>query len=100
VSDAPPLRYRLHSPDLLRTLMQRTGDGSSITVRGLAKAAGCHASYISELMNGQQETASADIAEGTANRIGVDVLVLWQPAQRTDKALRLARADEQKVGAA
>jgi hypothetical protein len=69
-------------------LMQHTGDGSRVTVRTLAASASCHASYISELMTGAQETANAERAAAIAARIGVDLLVLWVPAERTDGITR------------
>lgn len=86
-------RFRLHDPELLRTLMQHTGDGSRTTVRDLARCAGVHPSYISELLRGEQRTASAEAAAKVAQRIGVDVLVLWAPDERTTgAAAQLAEA--------
>lgn len=79
-------RFRLHSRDLLRTLMQHTGDGTRTTIRDLAKAVGVHPSHIGELLTGAQNTASAEVAAAIAARIGVDLLVLWTPAQRTAAA--------------
>lgn len=73
--------------------MRRTGDGSRTTVRELARCAGVHPSYISELLRGEQQTASADAAAGVARRIGVDLLVLWAPDERTTgAAAQLAEA--------
>lgn len=83
---APPLRYRLHDPELLRTLMRRTGDGSRVSTRTLADAAGVHYSLIGKLVLGEQETTSGDIAAAICGRLGVDLLVLWEPVERTVRA--------------
>ena len=89
-----PARFRLHDPELLRRLMLRTGDGSKTTVRELAQVAGVHHSLVGELLSGAQETASVEVASGVASRIGVDLLVLWTPAERADSAMatRLRKA--------
>ena len=79
----PIPRMRLRSPDLLRTLMQHTGDGTRATVRDLATAAEVAPSHIGELLTGTQATASAATAASVAARIGVDLLVIWEPAERT-----------------
>lgn len=79
-------RFQLHDPALLRILMRRTGDGTRTTVRDLAKHAGCHPSHIGELVKGHQKTAAADVAAAISGRIGVDLLVLWSPAERTNNA--------------
>ena len=83
--DAP--QYRLRSPDLLRKLMEHTGTGSKVSIRELAQAAGVHHSTVGELVKGDQGTTNYDAALGIAHRIGVDLLVLWQPAQRADARL-------------
>ncbi|MER8158108.1 helix-turn-helix transcriptional regulator [Streptomyces sp. NPDC094472] len=63
--------------------MKRTGDGSRTTVRDLAKCAGVHPSYISEVLRGEQQTVSSEVAAAVARRIGTDLLVLWVPYERT-----------------
>lgn len=78
--------------------MQNTGDGTRATVRDLAEHAGCHPSHIGELLTGEQETASYEHTAGICARIGVDLLVLWTPVERTDAATRSAR-QLQAVGA-
>ncbi|MCZ4123367.1 helix-turn-helix domain-containing protein [Streptomyces sp. H39-S7] len=80
-------RYRLFQPERLRMLMERTGDGSEITIRVLAKAAGVHSSRIGELLSGKQHTTSARVAERVAARCGVDLLVLWVPDGRTTSSV-------------
>lgn len=81
--NAPARMYRLVSPALLRTLMDRTGDGSSVTIRALAAAAGCAKSTVGALLSGDQASVPEDTAYGIARRIGVDLLVLFTPDERT-----------------
>jgi hypothetical protein len=88
LTDTSSPRWRLRSPELLRTLMKNTGDGTRTSVRDLAAHAGCHFSHIGELLTGEQETASYNHAIGICRRLGVDLLVLWAPAERTDAAVR------------
>lgn len=90
-------RWRLRSPELLRTLMKNTGDGTRTSVRDLASYAGCHFSHIGELLTGEQETASYEQAVGICRRLGVDLLVLWSPIERTETAVR-GEPLPQKVG--
>ncbi|MFB7910144.1 XRE family transcriptional regulator [Kitasatospora sp. NPDC056076] len=78
------LRYRLRSPRLLRDLMQHTGDGTRTTTRELAALAQVHHSFIGKLLAGEQETVTADVAMSMSGRIGVDLLILWAPVERTD----------------
>ena len=73
----------LVSPDLLCQLMERTGNGRSVSVRDLADAAGCHPSKIGHLRTGERETATQDEALAIAKRLGVDLLVLWEHTGRT-----------------
>lgn len=68
--------------------MKNTGDGTRTSARDLATHAGCNYSHIGELMTGEQETASYEHAIGVCRRIGVDLLVLWSPVERTDSAVR------------
>lgn len=76
----------LVSSDLLVQLMKRTGDGREVSVRDLAEAADCHPSKIDALRNGRRRTASHAEALAIANRLGVDLLVLWEHAGRTVQA--------------
>lgn len=78
---APP--YLLDDRDLLRRLMQRTGDGKGITVRGLAAAAGCSHATIGKLLTGNQAYVPLATAMGITTRLGVDLLVLFTPTGRT-----------------
>ena len=88
MTNATAPRWRLRSPDLLKTLMQNTGDGTRTTARDLAEHAGCNYSHIGELMNGEQKTASYEHAIAICRRLGVDLLVLWVPDERTVSARR------------
>ncbi|MFH9403321.1 helix-turn-helix domain-containing protein [Streptomyces sp. NPDC017638] len=72
--------------DLLVMLMQRTGDGRSVSVRELAEAAGCHPSKIDHLRNGRRQSATQAEAEAIARRLGVDLMVLWEHTGRTVEA--------------
>lgn len=76
-------RDLLVSPDLLVLLMERTGDGSEISVRELAEATGVHPSKIGHLRTGERKTAAHAEALAIARRLGVDHLVLWAPVGRT-----------------
>lgn len=74
--------YLLVSRDLLVLLMERTGDGSRVTVRELADEVGVHPSKIGHLRTGEQKTLPRTKALACARRLGVDELVLWQPTGR------------------
>lgn len=78
--------YVLVSSDLLVQLMERTGDGRPVSVRELAQAAGVSHSKIGHLRTGERDTADEHEAPAIANRLGVDLLVLWKPTGRTTEA--------------
>lgn len=75
--------HHLLDPDLMRRLMERTGDGTPVSTRTLAKSVGVHHSFIGHLLTGERTTAPAEIAQRIAQRIGVDILVLFTPTGRT-----------------
>lgn len=79
--------YRPVSIPLIRQLMQRTGDGAPVTVRQLAKAAGVPHGTIGNLLTGQQETVPGPAAHAMAHRLGVDLLVAFQPVCRSTTTL-------------
>jgi transcriptional regulator with XRE-family HTH domain len=85
IPEAP--KYRLVSAELLRLLMQRTGTGSAVTGRRLARDVGVAHGIIGELLTGARDTVSATTAQAIAQRIGVDVLVLFVPAERADSSI-------------
>lgn len=86
MTEAPATRWRLRSSELLQTLMKNTGDGTRTSARDLAAHAGCHFSHVGELMNGDQKTASYEVATAICRRLGIDLLVLWVPEERADAA--------------
>lgn len=88
-------RFHLNDHELLRTLMRRTGDGSRTSVRDLAGYAGVHASFIGRLIAGEQETVTAEVAAAISRRIGVDLLILWTPIERTASAVAASTASEE-----
>lgn len=96
MSEAP--MYKLINRDLLRTLMQRTGDGHRISVRSLAAAAGIAHSTVGHLLTGARESVAHEVAQSIAERVGVDLLVLWVPVGRSvrssDGRHQLRRAQE------
>lgn len=72
----------LVSSELLVLLMKRTGDGSRVSVRELAKVAGVHPSAVGFLRTGEQKSLPEEQAKAMAQRLGVDYLVLWAPICR------------------
>lgn len=91
--------YRPVSTELFRQLMQRTGDGAPVSFRDLATDAGVHRNTVNNLLNGAQETIPAPAAQALAHRLGVDLLVLFEPVCRSTTApaeyAALVRADEE-----
>lgn len=79
----PEPAYKLVNPDLLRTLMDRTGTGSAISLRELARRAGIAKSSLHALLHGMQEAVPAGEAHGIARVIGVDLLILFAPVGRS-----------------
>jgi hypothetical protein len=75
--------HRLVDPDLMRQLMKRTGDGAPVTIRDLAKACSAPHGTIGNLLTGSQKAVPAGTALAIANRLGVDLLVLFTPTGRT-----------------
>lgn len=73
----------LTSPDRLLMCMERTGDGSGISIRELADATGVHHSKIDHLRTGRRKTATEDEAKAIARRCGVDLMWLWDHAGRS-----------------
>lgn len=82
-------KYQLAAnPEVLRALMRRTGDGRSVSIRGLAEAANVHHSTIGHLLTGVQISLPASAAQAVADRIGVDLHVLFERNSRTTRARR------------
>nr|BFD90670.1 hypothetical protein KitaXyl93_20300 [Kitasatospora sp. Xyl93] len=95
MSNTLTVRFQLRSSELLRTLMQHTGDGTRTTTRELAQVAGVHHSFVGKLLIGAQETATAEVAGAIADRIGVDLLILWAPAERTTASRALTSVQKE-----
>jgi transcriptional regulator with XRE-family HTH domain len=88
--------YRLVDRDLLERLMQRTGTGAPISIRGLAKAANVPHGTIGNLLSGYQESVASDTAHRIAAALGVAVLILWiPPSSPAEQSQSLAVVPEQ-----
>ncbi|MFJ3590099.1 helix-turn-helix domain-containing protein [Streptomyces sp. NPDC090231] len=75
--------YKLIDPDLLRTLMKRTGSGAPVSVRELATLAHIPRSTIGALLTGAQQSVPEASAHAIVEAIGVDVLILFTPIGRS-----------------
>ena len=75
--------YKLIDPELLRTLMKRTGSGASVSVRELATLTSIPRSTIGALLTGVQQSVPEASAHAIAEAIGVDVLILFTPVGRS-----------------
>ncbi len=96
--------YKLINRELLRQLMQRTGNGRSITTRELAAASGLSHGTISNLLTGLRDEIPCHNAHALTAAIGVDVLVLFAPTGRCTPSTPqpdedTAHADEEAVSA-
>lgn len=78
-----PVMYRIVSVDLFRQLMRRTGTGGPVTVRQLAQAAQVPHGTVGNLLTGEQESVPEDKAHAMAHRLGVDLLVAFEPVCRS-----------------
>lgn len=88
------LMCRIYNPDLLRTLMQRTGTGERFSVRQLANAADVSAGTIGALITGTQQLIPLEKAHRITTAIGVDLLVCFVPAQRAARRRGSENSDE------
>lgn len=75
--------YRLVGAGLFRQLMQRTGNGAPVTLRQLAADVGIPHGTIGNLLTGQQDTVPEPTATALAQRLGVDLLVIFEPVCRS-----------------
>ncbi|MFE6225424.1 helix-turn-helix domain-containing protein [Streptomyces sp. NPDC057854] len=79
----PLPRYRLAvDPELVRSLMKRTGTGARLTLRDLGEIVGIPHTTIGNVLTGDQESVAAETAQAIAATIGVDLLILWEPVER------------------
>ncbi len=85
--------YKLIDPDLLRTLMKRTGSGSAVSVRELATLTNIPRSTIGALLTGVQQSVPEASAHAIAEAIGVDVLILFTPIGRSVTLTAVPDAD-------
>jgi transcriptional regulator with XRE-family HTH domain len=86
VSESPPTMYAVASSGRLKLLMERTGTGEPISSRELAEAAGVAHGTIGGLMSGAQRGVPEPKAKAIAAVLGVDLLVLWVPMERSGRA--------------
>lgn len=77
-------KYTLVNPDLMRTLMRRTGTGERTTTRELAADIGVAHGTIGGLLTGAVQVVPESTAVDIARRIGVDLLVLFVPVGRSN----------------
>jgi transcriptional regulator with XRE-family HTH domain len=75
--------YRLVDKALFRQLMRRTGTGAPVTGRQLARAAGVAHGTVGSLLTGDQESVPEEKAAALAQRLGVDLLVVFEPVCRS-----------------
>ncbi|MEU2340116.1 helix-turn-helix transcriptional regulator [Streptomyces sp. NPDC013172] len=91
-SNPPPTMYAVDSPDRLKLLMERTGTGQAVTSRELATLAGVAHGTIGALMAGTQRAVPEQKARAIATALGVDLLVLWVPLERSGRTFIPAQA--------
>jgi transcriptional regulator with XRE-family HTH domain len=89
--------YRLADIGLFRRLMQRTGTGAPVTTRQLAKAAGIAHGTVGNLLTGVKEEADETTARALAHRLGVDLLVVFEPVCRATTSVAEYTALNQPV---
>lgn len=89
VNSPPSAMWTLVDAELLRKLMQRTGDGSKITVRELAARAEVPHGTIGNLLTGAQSIIRAEAAQAIADAIGVGVLILFAPPRGAHAVARI-----------
>lgn len=77
--------YAVASSDRLKLLMERTGTGEPITCRGLAAAADVADGTIGALMSGAQRMVPEHKAKAIAAALGIDLLVLFVPMERSGR---------------
>ncbi|MFJ9027598.1 XRE family transcriptional regulator [Streptomyces sp. NPDC102274] len=78
-----PLMYKLVRPRLFADLMQRTGDGSAVSVRELAARSGVARTTIGNLLTGKQDVIPDHKAAAIVRELGVDILVIFAPVGRS-----------------
>jgi transcriptional regulator with XRE-family HTH domain len=97
VSESPPTMYAVVSGDRLKMLMERIGTGESISSRELAAVAGVADGTIGALMSGTQRMVPEHKAKAIAAALGVDLLVLFIPMERSGRAFIPIRPQKEAV---
>lgn len=77
-----PAMYAVHSSDRLKTLMEHTETGESISSRDLAAKAGVAHGTIGGLMSGAQRAVPEDKARAIADALGVKLGVAFVEVER------------------
>ncbi|MFB7866957.1 hypothetical protein [Streptomyces sp. NPDC056069] len=77
--------YKLLDRHLLARLMERTGTGAAVTIRGLAAKAGVAHGTVGNLLTGEQESVIEPTARAICGVIGVDLLILFAPEGRSTR---------------
>lgn len=77
--------YRLLDRRLMARLMERTGTGAAVTIRGLAADAGIAHGTVGNLLTGEQESVIEPTARAICGVIGVDLLILFAPVGRATR---------------
>lgn len=99
VTPKPPM-YRLVERELFKQLMKRTGTGRRVTTRQLAAAAGVAHGTVGNLLTGAKEDLDEPTATALAQRVGVDLLVVFEPVCRSNSTVAeyaaLVRSDEER----
>ncbi|MFF7290699.1 helix-turn-helix domain-containing protein [Streptomyces griseorubiginosus] len=85
MSEDPPQMYAVASSDRLKTLMERTGTGEAVTSRELAAKAGVAHGTVGALMSGAQRFVPEDKARAITTALGVELKVLFIPAERSGR---------------
>lgn len=76
--------YRLVDAELFKRLMERSGTGARVTYRDLAATAGVSLGTISNILNGTCKDVPFQTAAAMTQRIGVDLLVAFEPVGRSN----------------
>ncbi|GGY29918.1 hypothetical protein GCM10010363_08020 [Streptomyces omiyaensis] len=92
---AHPL-YKLLDRSLLARLMERTGTGASLSIRGLASEVGVAHGTIGNLLTGEQEFVVEPTAHAICGVIGVDLLILFAPEGRATRHINRPRLAAQR----
>lgn len=82
---APHPLYRLLDRTLLARLMERTGTGAPVSIRGLAEKIGVAHGTIGNLLTGEQNCVIEPTARAICDAIGVDLGILFAAEGRATR---------------